>query len=109
MGQILDYWLRTARVRFSARGRDGGGVQAVVGGGGLFGALAVQLLVAVSGAGGLLICEECGLPFVPRRRRDQKYCEDCGIRAAWRRASERYRLTQHDTHPKKARRAASQR
>jgi hypothetical protein len=91
MGQVVDYWLRMARVRFGARGRDGGGVQAVVGGGGLFGALAVQLLVAVSGAGGLLICEECGLPFVPRRRY-QKYCKDCGIRAAWRRASASYRL-----------------
>ena len=53
----------------------------------LFGALAVQLLMAVSRTGGLAICSGCGAPYVPKRRpnpRRRRYCPQCGLKAAWR-------------------------
>ncbi len=56
-------------------------------GAGLFGALAVQLLMAVSRTAGLAICSSCGGPYAPQRRprADRRnYCPDCGIKAAWR-------------------------
>jgi hypothetical protein len=60
----------------------------------LFGVLAMQLLAAVRGDHGTALCDECGRLFTARRKqavgRAQR-CEDCGVHAAWRRASQRYR------------------
>lgn len=64
---------------------------------GLFGALAVQMLMATTRSDGLYICHACGRPFAlgPTERRRQAtrntYCPDCGLRAARRDASERWR------------------
>jgi hypothetical protein len=50
---------------------------------GLFGALAVQLIYAVSRSNGLLVRSNCGNPFISQRRRDMSrriYCPnpECG-------------------------------
>jgi len=53
----------------------------VVGGGTLFGALAVQLALLVSGSDGVYRCSACGSPFVPEGRRPaagrRRYCASC--------------------------------
>lgn len=65
--------------------------------GGLFAALAVQTLMAACRSEGLYVCHGCGRPFAlgPTERRRQAgrntYCPDCGLRAARRDASERWR------------------
>jgi DNA-directed RNA polymerase subunit RPC12/RpoP len=62
---------------------------------GLFGALAVQLIYAVSQSNGLLVCSNCGAPFIPTRRRDMNrriYCTNCGRKAALRDAARRHRI-----------------
>jgi len=68
-----------------------------LGGYGLIGALAVQLLFDCSRTDGLAVCTSCGTPFLPgprRPRRDRNiYCSDCGIKAATRDAAARYRQT----------------
>jgi hypothetical protein len=53
----------------------------------LHGALGLQLALAVCGAPSFLVCDGCGEFFEVKRRR--RYCEECGVRAAWRRASEK--------------------
>jgi hypothetical protein len=53
----------------------------------LFGALAVQLLFAVSRTDGLAVCSACGSPYCPPRkpRIDQRhYCSGYRRRGAWR-------------------------
>ncbi len=65
-----------------------------LGGGALFRALAVQLMLSISRTDGLAICSACGIPYVPSRRPPQgrrNYCHECGIRAARRDASREYR------------------
>jgi hypothetical protein len=67
---------------------------------GLFGAIAVQLMFAVSGERGLAWCAGCGEPFEPSRRLTpsrRHFCAACGRKAMMRAASADYR----------ARRAAS--
>jgi hypothetical protein len=49
-------------------------------GAGLFGALVVQLALAIGRTDGLAVCSGCGVSYVPRRRprRDRRrYCEQC--------------------------------
>lgn len=61
---------------------------------GLFGALAVQLMLAVARSDGLAICSACGSSYFPRRRPSagrRHYCENCGRGAAVRHASATYR------------------
>ncbi len=69
-----------------------------LGGWGLLGAVAVQLLFAVSQTRGLVICAGCARAYVPAERRpraDQRnYCPECGRKAAARDAARRYRLTE---------------
>jgi hypothetical protein len=60
------------------------GPHLVVGGGSLFGALAVQLVLLASGSDGVCRCSACGSPFVPTGRRPaagrRRYCADCRAR-----------------------------
>jgi hypothetical protein len=62
---------------------------------GLFGGLAALLLFAVSKVGGLQTCSSCGGIYRPVRSPvagRNRYCSECGLRAAWRTASaKRYR------------------
>jgi transposase-like protein len=53
----------------------------------LYGALGLQLALAVCGARSFLVCEGCGEFFEVKRAR--RYCEDCGLRVAWQRASKK--------------------
>jgi hypothetical protein len=66
---------------------------------GFFGALAIQLMLAVSDARELVECSFCGRPYVPARKpnpnRDH-YCPDCGRSAALSRASARHREKQRE-------------
>jgi hypothetical protein len=97
LAPVLNHWLSLAGVRprleWGARSP-----QMQLGGDGLIGALAVELFFACSQSGGLALCVSCGTPFLPvgrRRRRDlNAYCSECGLKAAMRDASARYRKTQ---------------
>jgi hypothetical protein len=53
----------------------------------LHGALGLQLALAVCGARSFLVCDGCGEFFEVKRWR--RYCEDCGLRVAWQRASKK--------------------
>lgn len=63
-------------------------------GGNLLAALVIQLMCAVRRIDGLAICSYCGQPFLPTNRRS-RYCPNCGIHAAWQKASQKYRTTIH--------------
>jgi hypothetical protein len=57
----------------------------------LFGALGIQLLMAVSRKEGFAICSACGSPYTPKRRPNptrRHYCDKCGVKAAWRNAQQ---------------------
>jgi DNA-directed RNA polymerase subunit RPC12/RpoP len=96
LAEVLNYWLDLAGVRPRL---DWSAAKPAVqlGGHGLIGALAVQLLFDCSRTNGLAVCTSCGTPFLPgprRPRRDRNiYCSDCGLKAATRDASARYRQT----------------
>jgi hypothetical protein len=81
-------WIDVGRVQpllsWGARG-----LAITIGGESLFGALAAQLLFAI-GRTDLAFCKNCARPFNPTRR-GRRYCEECGIKPAWREASRRYR------------------
>jgi hypothetical protein len=97
LAEVLNHWLELAGVRPRL---NWSAVKAAVqlGGHGLIGALAVQLLFDCSRTDGLAVCTSCGTPFMPgprRPRRDRNiYCSDCGLKAASRDAAARYRQTQ---------------
>jgi len=72
----------------------------------LFGVLVLEMMAAISRSTGFKICRDCGTPFVRQGRGGDgyKYCEDCGTKAAWRRASKKYRhkkagLLRHSREP----------
>jgi hypothetical protein len=92
----LELWLRFFQVRpratYNPRRRR---FEAQIGGSpALPGALALQLMRAMTRSVGIAICSACGKPFPPARRPNPNrstYCKDCGIRAAWREAQARRR------------------
>jgi hypothetical protein len=68
----------------------------------LYGALGIELTLTLAQKEGFRTCRNCGRPFTrPRgvvkvgeeqgREGGYKYCEDCGIQAAWRLASRKRR------------------
>jgi hypothetical protein len=67
---------------------------------GLFGVLAVQLLMAVSRTAGLATCSYCGESYSPTRRPRAgclNYCPGCGKKAAWANAQRKRRGLPHLT------------
>src|SRR6266542_6970364 len=96
LSEVLNYWLTVATVRPRLHW-SGGKPEIQLGGGGLFGALAVQLLFECARTDGLAVCTSCGTPFLPAARRPRRdhnaYCSDCGLKAAQRDAAARYRQT----------------
>jgi hypothetical protein len=94
---VLDRWVERGCVKLSVF-RQNGRRAVRLGGGGLLGALAVQLIFDVCRTDGLAVCTSCGTPYLPptrRPRRDQNpYCPDCGLKAAMRDAAARYRKTE---------------
>ena len=94
-GQVT-WWLRMGEVRPTLRwGRhsddsDLGISIAFFSHGGLFGELAVQLMLAIGKSKGLAICSNCAAPYLPTRRPRadrRRYCQNCGPKAAPRDAS----------------------
>lgn len=59
----------------------------------LAGILAIQLMVQITAARRMKQCRTCPRWFTPNR--GQVYCPSCGIRAAWRTATQRYRSKPH--------------
>jgi hypothetical protein len=62
--------------------------------GSLFGALASQLMLAVSRTRGIAFCSDCGQLYTPKsnvRSEKKHYCLGCGRRGAMRQASKKYR------------------
>lgn len=73
-----------------------------LGGHGLFGAVATQLLFAIGAAKGLVTCTVCGELYTPTRRprADQaNYCPQCSWRESRRLAQQRYRRKRGESAP----------
>jgi transposase-like protein len=93
LGQLVHEWLEIGRVQPFWRLRPRAS-SIVLGGFGVFGALAAQLLFVVSRTKGFSVCASCGRPFSPKRRpilTRSSYCGRCGLRAAQKEASKNYR------------------
>jgi transposase-like protein len=75
----LNHWLWFTRVRPRLEWDQGRPV-VTLGGGQLFGTLAVQLMLAISRTDGLEVCSGCGLGYIPHRRpkaEQRHYCLEC--------------------------------
>lgn len=92
LARIVNRWQELGRVRPCLPWGFGEiSSRLVLMGDGLMGALAIQLLMAVSGGKGLALCSSCGAPYMPKRRPNTKrrnYCLDCGRTAALRDAQQ---------------------
>jgi hypothetical protein len=79
---VLDTWVERGGVK-PALFRQNGRRSIRLGGYGLLGALAIQLVFDVCRSDGLAICTSCGTPYLPARRRPRRdqnpYCPDCGV------------------------------
>jgi DNA-directed RNA polymerase subunit RPC12/RpoP len=89
LADCVNEWLLIGNVRPALTWSPGEGCSSKVGlaGSGLFGVLAIRILMAVSRTAGLALCSWCGEPYAPKRRprADRRnYCPKCGIKAAWR-------------------------
>lgn len=94
--QVVDRWLAMARARPSINW-DHGKLTVSLAGLGLFGALVVQLLFAISRREGFATCDACGAIYVPDKRPPggrRHYCLGCRGTAARRDASRDYRRRQ---------------
>lgn len=82
---LVNRWLALGNVRPVLR-RDGERVF-VTFDTNLFGVLASQLMMAVSGTKGLSSCSACGMPYAPTRQpksNQRNYCQGCREKAPWR-------------------------
>ena len=98
----LDGWISIGQVRPRISWRNDKAcfsLDAVSSGPNLFGLLALNIAVAIAsgdGEKGLAVCSACGDSYIPTRRPDpnrRNYCERCGLKAAQRVASRKYRQT----------------
>jgi hypothetical protein len=95
---VINKWLRVGRVGlemhsdFESKGRIIWHTR-VTCGRGLFGAIALQLMLLFAGAEALDTCAGCGLPYIRTGRRPKRgqnsYCDDCGLESARRDADRR--------------------
>lgn len=79
INSLIEGWLDLADTRLQYRWRPGG-AELFVGTGGLFGALVVDLALAVGGSHGFAFCSSCSLPYVPGRQPSagrRNYCGPC--------------------------------
>jgi len=83
------------------------GPDVLMGGAGVFAAVGLQVMMAVSRSDGLASCTACGRPYVPRRRlaaNRRHYCEDCAASGApVRDAAAAYRKRKREVNGVKAR------
>ncbi len=95
----ISEWLRWGDVR-SRPYWERGASSLRTGGGGLFGALALQILYAVNKVEGFVMCSGCGGEFIPRRRPNpnrRAYCDACRSKGVPERdASHAYRTRRSD-------------
>ena len=95
----LNFWLGAAEVRPFLEYQNGQASMSLGSGWGnspLFGALAIQLALAVSGASGYAVCDECRIVYAPSRTPrtgESHFCTTCRAsrKAPQRNASARYR------------------
>jgi hypothetical protein len=98
LAYYADYWLKAADARPWVQVQDGA-VRVSLGSdwghSPLFGAIAVQLILAISGAQGFVICDACRNIYAPRRTPragELHYCPSCRARKVPERlAAARYR------------------
>jgi hypothetical protein len=76
LARAVDRWVALGGVRVRADLGADGQVVPVLAGEGLFGAVGMQLLLAVSRSGDLALCPKCMCAFAPENRR-RRYCDDC--------------------------------
>lgn len=76
LARAVDRWVELGGVRVRADLGPEGQVVPVLAGEGLFGALGMQLLLAVSRSGDLALCTKCLGAFAPVDRR-RRLCDDC--------------------------------
>lgn len=91
---LVNDWMDLGNIRPRLYTEDGRVAVRLGGGETLFGALAVQLALAISRTDGLAICSACGAPYLPVRRPSlnrRHYCPDCSKWGAWRDAARDYR------------------
>ncbi len=92
----MELWLRFFQVRPRAtyNPRRKRFEMRISGSSALAGALALQIMLALTRSAGIAVCSGCGRVFPPSRRPNPNrntYCDACGIRAAWREAQARRR------------------
>lgn len=104
----VNRWLAWGFVRPTFSWKNGSALIRMESGGwaaeALLGALAVQLLIAVNGSGGLALCCGCGGPYLPSRRPAEgrrHYCSACRIEVAQRDAARAYRARRRLSRAKK--------
>jgi hypothetical protein len=97
LAYFADYWLRAADVRPWPQFQDGV-VRMTLGSdwghSPLFGAIAVQLVLAISGAEGFVVCDACRNVYAPRRTPragERHYCQSCRDR----KVPERHAASRH--------------
>jgi hypothetical protein len=100
LGNELDGWISMGQVRPRISWRKDKArfsLDAVSSGPNLFGILALNIAISIAageGEKGLAVCSACSLSYIPTRRPDpnrSNYCSACGLKAAQRAASRRYR------------------
>jgi hypothetical protein len=103
----LELWLRLFQVRpratYNAR-RKRFEIR-ISGAPPLPGALALQIMLALTRSAGVAVCSGCGKIFPPSRRPNpdrNSYCNSCGMRAAWREAQARRRRREREVTNRKA-------
>jgi len=93
LSNAVNHWLSPGQVRpVFYLTEDGPLIQ--IGNRTVFGALGLQLMLAVSQTQGLASCTSCGIFYTPSRKPNpnrNSYCPTCGLSAAQRNASEKYR------------------
>jgi hypothetical protein len=93
LGIAISAWLRMAAITIDVRWLERRPNVSLIGAP-LFGALGVQLMLALTRSDGLAICTSCGEPYVPKRRPSRSrrnYCGSCGRTAAIRDAAREFR------------------
>jgi hypothetical protein len=81
----LKEWLRMGQVELEPAWDEPHHLSLRIGVAGLFGALVVQLALAIAKTDGLALCSACGMTYLPGRRPNPKrrrYCSRCRARGA---------------------------
>jgi hypothetical protein len=103
----MDIWIQEGDVRPLLALEGATGARLAIGGHGLMGALATQLLFATSRAYGFAECTHCGYPYTPARaprEGERRFCQDCRKEGS----DQRYTKRDHQRLMEKARQLRAQ-